>query len=191
MPSYLSTVPAVTATDKSPLYGYVRLGEFQNLDQLGRDVVHPWHNLGHGAVTNAGFPLMAGLDSPGSKQNVFWRWHTTVDGPRLNFKKDLAKVISRTPDAGTTVTGGPTQITIAFDKKVSSASPPTNTIQLVPGALTVNGSAATMLTDAGSSSSSFMVYTFSGFTKPGTGKVTVKLSGTASYEPKTWEFTVK
>jgi len=191
MPSYLMRAPAATADMTSRLYGYVRLGEFQDLDELGRDVVHPWHNFGHGRIAEQGFPKMDDVRiSPCAMKDVFWHWHTIVDGPRASHFIDQAAILSTIPADGDVLGDGPTEIIVAFDKKVSFGAPSRNTVQIKKEALKVNGVVATDLEDAGGATSKFMIYKFT-IQDPGSGTVTVELTGTASYEGKTWEFEVQ
>lgn len=208
-PEYLKTTPAPGSTAQSRVYHYVRLGEFQNLDELGRDVVSPWHNSGHGALSGLDSD-MGGFDSPRSKNDLFWKWHTAVDGPRKDSglttallsvstsldaeiqaasAGDRASVLMVEPDIGTVLTAVPTGIIVVFDRKVSSYAPTANTVQLKAEALKVNGSPATTLTDVGGTTSKFMVYRFTGFATPPVGTIAVELNGTASYEGKTWTLT--
>ena len=191
-PQYLLREPTTSSSADSRVYDYVRLGEYQNLDQLGGDVVHPWHNGGHGAIAAAtGFARMSNTTSPGAEQDTFWKWHTIVDKPRSDWAIDQASVVAVTPSANSTVTTRPTAITITFDKKVSSgagAYDTANTIRIKFGALTVNGSPATAMADT-RPTNPFTQYRFTGFAAPAAGPITVVLTGTASYAGQNYTFT--
>jgi len=191
-PEYLKVDPDTKSIEESDVYNYVRLGEFQSLAELGADVVSPWHNQGHVDIMAAtGFARMGGFDSPGAQEDTFWKWHSIVDEPRRDWKTDQAAVAGVDPAEKVTVHAAPTKITISFDKKVSHhESDLKNKIQITPGMLKVNGSAATSVRDVGTTSK-FMVYEFSGFAAPAQGEVTVDLTGTASYGGKSYKFTYK
>jgi hypothetical protein len=188
VPEYLKASPAVNDAEKSNCYEYVRLGEFQNLYELGRGVVDPWHNTGHGDIATAcGDATMATFDSPHTISNIFWRWHTQVD--TMAVATDKASIILLTPADGSKPAAKPTSIVVVFDKRVSNGAPAANTIQIAPGKLKVAGSAATAIADGGGTTSKYMVFEFSGFAAPAAGAVTVELTGTNSYSGKTWTFT--
>lgn len=195
VPQHFRALPAGTNVETSRLYGYVRLGEFQNLDQLGRDVVSPWHGDGH--VNLEYFdPLMVSLRSPGARENTFWKWHGQIDTVRNAHATDRAAVISTLPLANATVSSV-SSVTVAFDLPVSAlpyldpaaGQDVLNTIALRPGALRVNGSNATQVEDVGPATNTYRYYRFTGFTPPAVGQVTVTLAGTASYAGTTWIFT--
>lgn len=204
IPDYLKANPPAGSTQESELYGYVRLGEFKDLSEVGRDTVHPWHNFGHGELASAtGDPDMGNLDSPRAEKDLFWAWHSTIDGVRAAYTKDQAMTTTLMPADGATVAGPVTEIIITFDKRVSNRNGmgtifdgvsdvprgAVNTEKITAGALKVNGSAATAMTDVGGAGSKFMVYRFTGFAAPANGAVTVELTGTGSYAGKTWTFT--
>jgi hypothetical protein len=193
-PSYLLTTPPNVATDESNVYKYVRLGEFQSRDELGRDVVSPWHNNGHGAIATASAEaLMNSFSSPGSGKDTFWKWHTIVDEPNRNWRTDQATP-TMTPAVGAAVTSLANGIIITFDKKVSTsggAGGTANTIRLTAGALKVNNVAATTMLD-NDGTNKFTQFKFTGFTIPPAGEVTVILTGTASFQGSPaggWKFT--
>jgi hypothetical protein len=203
---YLKQPPDNNSEDRSRIYGYVRLGEFQNEWELGRDMDEPWHNSGHDAISKAlgGDTEMGGYGSPGAKENQFWKWHMAVDVPRLMYKPDQAEPKLESPADKGKVAVAPTEVIITFNKRVSFATPAfdgavRNKVQLTAGKLKLLDSkgkliAATKLEDIGqtqATKSRFMVYKFSGFAAaPAAGPVTIELKGTASYKGNTWTFTI-
>jgi hypothetical protein len=204
-PEYLKGAPDINTADRSRIYGYVRLGEFQNEWELGRDVDEPWHNGGHVSIATAsGDASMAGLGSPGAKDDNFWKWHLAVDGPLADYKTDQAQPTLVSPAANGKVAAAPADVVLMFDKRVSFETPAfggavRNKVQLTADKLTLKDSkgaviAATTLVDIGQSQapkSRFMVYKFGGFAAaPAAGAVTIELKGTASYAGKTWTFTI-
>lgn len=195
-------------TPYSSIHRYVRLGEFQNLDQLGRGLEPAWHAAGHNALFYAdSAQLMGSLLSPGAANDIFWKWHARVDEARYNWMAmgapDVAQITTLSPAPGAVVTGPVTSIIIAFDNKVSAgimdaatmkftpASDANNAIQIKASRLTVNGNAATELFDGGGSTSRYTVFEFRSFTTPAAGTVTVVLTGTASYAGTNWTFTTQ
>lgn len=195
LPNYLERVPSSDDDPRSWYYGYVRLGEYQDVDELGRDVVDPWHNSGHGLIGMAtGFTRMFGFDSPGSEEDTFWKWHALVDAPRSDWHlgggADQARIVGTIPANGETHAGALTEIVIAFDLPVSSDPTSLNEIHIRPEHLTVNGEAATAMTDVSTGMTRSMIYRFTGFAPPAAGPVTVELTGTASYAGTTFTFTV-
>lgn len=195
-PDYLKATPPAMSTQESDVYGYVRLGEFKDLFELGRDTVSPWHNNGHGTLAGAtGDADMGGFSSPRAMNDLFWAWHGQIDSIRAAYAKDQAMTTTLVPADGGTVGGPVTEIIVTFDKRVSlnngfdPSRAATNTEKITAGALKVNGSAATMIDDVGGAGSRFMVYRFRGFAAPPNGAVTVELTGTGSFAGKMWTFT--
>lgn len=193
-PQYLERTPAPISPEPSRVYNYVRLGEYQDLDQLGRDVVDPWHNTGHEEIAMAGFVRMRDIaDSPGTQQDSFWKWHSLVDEPRSDWLAgggaDRADVVSTVPAAGATVSAAPEEIVIGFGRRVSVNAPDENTVQIGADKLTVNGEPATTIADAGTTTR-YMVYSFSGYPAPEAGTVNVELEGTAGYSGTSFTFTL-
>jgi len=192
-PEYLKLSPDSSKGQESRVYKYVRLGEYQDLDELGRDVVHRWHNDTHMNIAGAtGFRRMGTFSSPGAEEDTFWKWHSIVDEVRRDWKVDRAKIVSITPTEKTILSAAPSAIIVAFDRPVSKNDgiASANKIHITAGKLTVNGSPAKGSVDIGVGTK-FMVYEFSGFDLPKEGEVKVELLGTASYEGKTYTFTYK
>lgn len=156
-PVYFESNPTATSsywgTIASPVYGYVRFGEFQDIDELGDDVVDPYHNTGHGSIVRAlihrykdtDYLRMGGYDSPGTPNDFFWKWHGKIDELWVKFvssgtAKDKAIVTDMSPKAPAVppagnppapeVTGAFTEVTVTFNKRVSFGAPVANTIQL-------------------------------------------------------------
>lgn len=193
MPEYLKAIPEYSsdlAQTRSQHLGYVRLGEFQNENELGRAVADPWHSYSHFLLSFYGYSFMAYQNyAPRTLNSVFWRYHTLLDTVRANYQPDQAAVLTTIPVANATVPA-PTQITVAFDRKVSANAPSGNLVQLLASALTVNGSPATNVVDAGPTELRYQIYSFTGFAPPSPGVVTITLSGTASYAGSTWRIKV-
>jgi HEAT repeat protein len=192
IPEYLKRVPDPKSAETSRLYGYVRVGEYQNLDQLGKDACHPWHNRGHTSVSRVNNePFMDDHTiSPPGKNDLFFRWHTVVEEVRRSLGPDQAIVTATFPAEGQTV-GELSAVMIAFDRKVSANAPASNVVQLVPGKVTVNGKPAMAVSDAGGDDIRSVVYMVTGFPAPADGVVKVELAGTAGYKGHTWTFQVK
>ncbi len=189
---YLKRVPDEKSASQSRLYGYVRMGEYQNLDQLGKDAVHPWHNRGHTGISrwNREPRMDDQAVSPPARDDFFFRWHTIVEEVGLAFGPDQATVATKFPEEGATVTDG-SSVFVAFDKKVSANGPASNTIQFAAGKVMVNGKPATTVTDIGGQSFPFTIYQISGFPTPDEGPVKVDVAGTLSYKGASWSFTLK
>ena len=192
VPEYLKRVPDEKSKSMSRLHGFVRLGEFQNLDQLGKDAVHPWHNRGHsGIARTSGEPRMDDQAvSPPARDDFFFRWHTVVEELGLRFAPDQAVVTTTFPEQGRTVAALPA-VYIAFDRKVSANAPAANVVQLAAGKLKVNGKSAEVVTDVGGENFPFVMFRITGFPVPDEGPVKVELTGTPGYRPTAWNFTVK
>jgi HEAT repeat protein len=192
VPGYLKRVPDEKSEDQSRLYGYVRIGEFQNLDQLGRDLVHPWHNRSHTGIAEVNQETLMDNHgkSPPAKDDLFWRWHSVVEEVRRALGPDRATVAEVYPGNEATV-GGLSSIYLAFDRKVSFNAPPANKVQLLPSLITVNGKPATTLEDVGGESARFIVFRVSGFPAPAEGPVRVELAETPGIERKEWAFTLR
>lgn len=192
VPGYLQRVPAVQSADTSRLYGYVRVGEYQNTDQLGRDLVHPWHNRSHTGIAKTNDETLMDNHgrSPPAKDDLFWRWHSVVEEVRRAFGPDKAGVAAAYPADGDTATDA-CAVYLAFDRKVSFDAPTANTVQLRPGLLTVNGKPAKELTDVGGGGMHATLFRLSGFPLPADGKVEVKLADTPGIAGGSWTFTLK
>lgn len=189
IPGYLLRVPEAKSADQSRLYGYVRVGEFQNLDQLGRDAVHPWHNRSHTGIskTNRETLMDNHGKSPPAKDDLFWRWHSVVEEVRRALGPDQALVTEVYPGSGASVADA-SAIYIAFDRKVSFNAPPANKLQLHPGLLTVNGKPATAIDDVGGDQHRFVMFRLSGFPVPADGSVKFELADTPGIKGGTWTF---
>jgi HEAT repeat protein len=192
VPGYLRRVPEARSADTSRLYGYVRVGEFQNLDQLGRDLVHPWHNRSHTGIAKANAETLMDNHgkSPPAKNDLFWRWHSVVEEVRRAYGPDQATVTEVYPGNGATV-GGVSAVYLAFDRKVSFNAPAANKAQLLPALLKVNGKPATTVEDIGGESSPFVTFRLTGFPVPAEGPVKVELGGTTGVKGGSWTCTVK
>lgn len=192
VPEYLKSVPDPKAAEVSRLYGYARAGEYQNLDQLGKDACHPWHNRGHTSISRVNNePFMDDHTiSPPGKNDLFFRWHAVVEEVRRQLGPDRAAVTATFPADGQTVGEAPA-VLVAFDRKVSANAPAANTVQLAAGKVTVNGKPATAVADAGGDGLHAVVYKVTGFPAPADGAVKVELAGTAGYKGHTWTFTLK
>jgi len=199
-PEYLKAMPPGNSLEESRYYGYVRLGEFQDVDQLGRDVVSPWHNSGHGVLARAtGDRIMGGFSSPATIDNTFWRWHGDIESVHAAWRRltipDRAAVSTTIPAAGPAVAGPLTEVIITFSKPISSevhldaAQLGRNPGALRASALTVNGQPATRLRDMSPSTTRFRVFRFTGF-PDATGSVNIVLSGTTSHAASSWTVTV-
>jgi hypothetical protein len=206
-PEYLKRMPAPVPPPmpdeidlgKSNLYGYVRLGEFQDLDQLGRDTNNPWHGRGHGDLSGVGGFHMTFLTSPAAYDDTFWKWHGRVDTVREAWTMgmtDQAVVQTTLPVDGTMV-AAVNSVTVNFDLPVSCISEMSgnqgglNQVELRPELLQVNGSPATAveLNYPGSGPKTYKSYIFSGFNPPASGQVTITLTGTPSFAGETWTVT--
>lgn len=192
VPGYLRRVPEAKSADTSRLYGYVRVGEFQNLDQLGRDAVHPWHNRSHTGIaeTNKETLMDNHGKSPPAKADLFWRWHSVVEEVRRAFGPDKATVTEVYPGNEAVVEGAPA-VYLAFDRKVSFNAPPANKAQLLPARLKVNGKPATAVEDVGGDQSRFVTFRLTGFPAPAEGPVKVELDDTPGIKGTSWTFTLK
>lgn len=191
IPECVKRVPDPKQPVASRLYGYVRMGEYRNLDQLGRDAVHPWHNRGHTHISLVNHePFMDDHTiSPPGKNDLFFRWHTIVEEVRRALGPDQAAVLATFPAEGQTV-GDAAAVYVAFDKKVSANAPAANKLQLAPGNVTINGKPATAVVDAGENTHA-VVYRVTGFPVPAEGAVKVEVTGTAGYKGASWGFTLK
>ena len=192
VPAYLQRVPEAKSAEQSRLYGYVRMGEFQNLDQLGRDAVHPWHNRSHTGIakTNNETLMDNHGKSPPAKDDLFWRWHSVIEEVRRALGPDKATVTEIYPGDGVTV-AGTSAIYLAFDRKVSFDAPAANKVQLLPGLLTVNGKPATAIADVGGDQTRYVMFRLTGFPAPAEGPVKVELAGTPGIQGGSWTFTLK
>jgi HEAT repeat protein len=192
IPGYLRRVPDAKSSDRSRLYGYVRAGEMQDLDQLGREAVHPWHNRSHTGISRTNHePLMDNHGkSPPAKNDLFWRWHGVVEEVRRALGPDRASITAVYPEGGAVVAGAHA-LYLAFDRKVSSNAPPANKVQLAPALLRVNGKPATAVADVGGEEAPFVLFRLTGFPAPAEGPVKVELAGTPGIAEHSWTFTVK
>ncbi len=129
-PSYFTNTGGLTA---SPVYGYVRLEEYPNQEQLGDDI-HPWHAAGHANLAAIGAPADSGntpfIENPSTNlrgdTNNFWSWHGNIEVFRTNVALAVspASVTATVPAAGATnVPNGRTNIVVVFDKGVSVGGP--------------------------------------------------------------------
>jgi HEAT repeat protein len=191
-PEFFKRVPGANSAEKSRLFGYVRIGEFQDADELGKEVVHPWHNIGHVAVSReAGEPRVDDHSvSPSSRDDLFYRWHTIVDNVHRTVGPDQAVVTAVFPEDGMTVSDA-SSVYLAFDRKVSANAPASNTVQLASGKLTVNGRPATTIADMGGDRLPFVLYRLTGFPAVEDGPVKVELTGTPGYQGTSWSFSLK
>lgn len=123
----------------SPWFGFVRLGEFRSLNQLGKDMNHPpglgWHSLGHSRI---GGEMIQVPNAPHHRDEAFWRWHWIVESVAANWAPDVAQ-----PRAFLGANG--TSVEIAFNLPVSSSlfvgAGPVNPNRLVQGDVTVTNRA--------------------------------------------------
>jgi hypothetical protein len=199
-PEYLKETPANASTSRSRLYAYRRLGEFQTLDELGRDVVMPWHNQGHVAI--AADPKYADMNSEfdalQTPDHVFWRWHTEVDKVRSEWATDKASVSSVVPSHDSTVSAAPSQLIVKFSKKVSLRSDAAaNTIGIAPAnfSFKTNGVAlpsSVTVSEDSAAANRFTEFKIASLPSFGSGTVIVQviMTGTASFDSKTWSFTI-
>lgn len=132
---------------ESRLYGYVRLGEFPNLEHLGDETVHLWHNSGHGNLSSIDTDMNFSARAIHSDDDLFWRWHKRVDKVRENFGKDVAKILTTTPANLNKIPAPLTTVIVAFDLPVS-CKPTTpnanlNAAQIKASHLKLNGVQAT------------------------------------------------
>jgi HEAT repeat protein len=192
IPGYLQRVPPAKSSERSRLYGYVRVGEFQNLDQLGRDTVHPWHNHSHTGIAKTNRePLMDNHGkSPPARGDLFWRWHSEVEEIRRALGPDRATVTAVYPKDGTAV-ARVTALYLAFDRKISFHAPPANKVQLRPALVRVNGKPAMTVTDVGGEEAPLVMFRLTGFPAPAAGPVRVELAGTPGIRGASWTFTQK
>jgi hypothetical protein len=216
LPDYLKRTPPLLPTNIPPnrlfggwtsagVHGYVRLGEFRNLDELGRSFDFSWHADGHNTLRLIDRnDVMGDLRSPRASDDLFWKWHTRIDCIRADWidggGSDVALITSLVPAPSITTNGPLAEVIVAFDNRVSAGSTNAmmlftpsglssncyeqgtnyivhvNTQQLKANALSVNGSLATNLWDWGGTTSRYRIFRFTGFQSPGTGTVTLVLT---------------
>jgi len=196
-PKYLTKAPTGKA-EYSDQYKYVRIGEFQNLQELGQDTNLPWHGNGHANEEANGDPDMGTLRSPGAVGRKFWMWHAMVDTVRQDWKVDVAKVTSMTPATGAVETTFPAVFSVTFDRPVSffpsAAAPDLNVIGFSLTSITVDGIPLAPVGRMITLDALTHTLTFNASTLPPAGAVieyTVRLHGTASFESKEWKFKVQ
>jgi hypothetical protein len=173
-------------TERSPIYGYVRLGEFQDANELGCAIVLPYHDFGHG-----NYPAPSDMPTdhaPMSEENQFWKWHGHIDAFQA-FGKDQATV---TVGPAYTVPGGVAKITIAFDKPVSwdahGGAGATvdewhhNSVQITKDSLVMDPAGAPIAATAVTNpTGDFKTFVFTLAAVPAAGVHKVRLTGTASF----------
>lgn len=203
-PDFLERSPPPDSTEESTFYRFVRLCEFQDLDQLGQEVYPSW-DVPSQLALGPSYPDIADpFAAPAIEDDLFWRYRAELDRARADwiaFCPEQAMVEDRTPDQGDTADGPLTEIVVVFDKRVSFDGPPENLVQVTADKLTVNGSAATSVTETlGPGTDHFRTFTFTGFTtvcaSPPCGPpidVEVVLTGTGpfGYSGDTWTFQVQ
>jgi hypothetical protein len=141
----LTYLTALGGKTPSPVYGYVRLGEYpkvlekppslsgmypRGLEHVGDDI-HPWHALGHSDWKG---PLPGPIDDlPGigdaysnlaGPKESFWSWHSNIDLFRQTLTPDEAKIVSTVPQDGALSvpkTAAAFNVYILFDRPVSTA----------------------------------------------------------------------
>ncbi len=193
-PPYLQEAPTTTQAD--PVYGYVRLGEFGNIDELGDVVVHPWHNLGHVDIAaGSGFGDMGFENTaPAAPESVFWRWHTTVDSVRTDFEgldgPNRASVILLDPAPGAEVAAGYEFITVVFDLPVSFRAPAHNRVQIAADALHIDGIEVLGMDEAPGFEGRQQAFRFR-VAPLSAGEYSLSLEGTRSFEDRRWRFSVR
>ena len=176
--------------NESPIYGYVRRGEFLDLEELGDETVDPWHDQGHVALVTTDTDMGASDTAIHSAKDLFWQWHKRVDDVRATFSTDMAKINSTTPADLQTITAPLTTFIVTFKLPVSckpkSSEPAKNGAQIKAEFLTLNGIKATDV----HVSADYKTLTFD-VTMPISGAVRAVFTGTRSVAAFDVTFTVQ
>jgi hypothetical protein len=177
-------------SNESPIYGYVRRGEFLDLEELGDETVDPWHDEGHVALVATDGDMGKSSTAIHSKEDLFWQWHKRVDDVRATFSTDMAKINSTTPADLQTITAPLTTFIVTFKLPVSckpkSSEPAKNGAQIKAEFLTLNGIKATDV----HVSADYKTLTFD-VTMPISGAVRAVFTGTRSVAAFDVTFTVQ
>jgi hypothetical protein len=164
----------------SPLYNYVRLGEYESVEHLGDDVER-WHAAGH---VDLGGDMQQQFTAAGSVVNHFWRWHARVEQLRQDYlaitpATDRASVSATDPANGATVANGRTTVAITFNKPVSTNADADNKAQTKPAALEITKPGGGTVAVASVGTSDYLTHTFTVAAMTDAGAYTAKLTGTA------------
>ena len=121
-PAYFTTAGS-QQTDL--IFGYVRLDEFLDRDEIGHSCARDWHGVGHNAIPDN--VMKSHLTSMGAKDNNFWDWHTTIETVCQPVAARMKATCTPTPSVNSQITlanyiNNNKKITIAFSKFVSDAN---------------------------------------------------------------------
>lgn len=178
------------STKHSRVYGYVRKGEFGSMEEIGDDM-QLWHFHGHNVAPDA---LMQGPDSISSADDILWKWHQYVDDQK-HIAIDKAEVEDKLPRFGAVVPNL-TEISFRFSKAVSHKNGFSQNDKKIDKkylkleVLDENNKLHVIaLGDAVTADN--LTFKFPLLSIPPKGLVSVKLTGTASYEGTDNRFVIK